>query len=292
MKVISKIYGGLGNQMFQYACGRALANRLRARLYLDISWFDNGNRVFMLDNFPNINYSLPPYRNYFERKIIALNRKIMRRLGIQLIRDIHELEDFIYWQGMEQINSSVILDGYWQNEKYFLNISSIIRKDFTFDEFDCFEAKDIAKKIRESTCSISIHVRRGDYVEKPETNSFHGTCSLDYYRNALQIIINKHEGELTPELFLFSDDPDWLKNNFDTCGLPSVIIDIPDHKDKPYHDMHLMSLCQQHIIANSSFSWWGAWLSSGNGMVIAPKRWVAVETMKDRNPSLESWILI
>jgi hypothetical protein len=294
MKIISKIFDGLGNQMFQYACGKAVAQRLKTRLLLDLSWFDSGNRTFMLDVFSNINYSLfspSVHRHFITRKIISLSKRILQRMGIvYTIRDINETK-FSYWCGIEQIKSSAILSGYWQNEKYFSLISSTIRHDFMFPEFDCQEAKNIAKKITETPCPISIHVRRGDYVENPVTNNFHGVCSPDYYKKALQIIINKY-GENTPELFLFSDDLDWVKKNFDTFRLPSVVIDIKEHKDKPYHDMHLMSLCQHHIIANSSFSWWGAWLSSRNGIVIAPKRWFADETMKDYNPSLESWIKI
>jgi hypothetical protein len=291
LKIISEIFGGLGNQMFQYACGKAVANRLGSRLYLDVSWFDSGNRVFMLDIFPNISYSPQPQRNYIARKVAALSKKIPHRTGVHLIRDIYE-PDYFYWPGVEQIKSSVRLSGYWQNEKYFSNISSIIRKDFMFPEFNSLEANNIAKKIKETPCPVSIHVRRGDYVENPKINSVHGVCSPDYYKKALQIIIDKYKGEKNPELYIFSDDPDWVKNNFYTYGLPSVTVDIQEHKDKPYQDMHLMSLCKHHIIANSSFSWWGAWLSSMNGIVVAPKRWFAEDTMKNCNPSLASWITI
>jgi len=291
MKIISKIYGGLGNQMFQYACGKAVASRLGACLYLDISWFDSGNRIFMLDIFPNISYYLSPHRNYLSTEIIVLSKNILRRMGMHIMRDINE-PNHSYWPGIEQIKSSVILSGYWQNEKYFSEISPIIKKYFMFPEFDCLEAKNMAKKITESACSIGIHIRRGDYVDSPKTNNFHGVCSPEYYKKAIHLIIDKYEGKAIPELYLFSDDPDWVKNNFNTCGLSFIIVNIQEHKDKPYHDMNLMSLCQHHIIANSSFSWWGAWLSPGNGIVVAPKRWYAEETIKDYNPSLDSWIKI
>jgi Glycosyl transferase family 11. len=283
MKIISKIYGGLGNQMFQYACGRAVANRLGARLYLDVSWFDSGNRVFLLNAFSNIKYFV------FSKEKIIIN-KILRRIGIN--KNYINEPDYSYWAGIEKIHSSVILSGYWQNEKYFYDISEIIKQDFLFPEFDCLEAKNIAKKIMENTCSIGIHVRRGDYVDNPDTKNFHGICSLDYYKKALQIIVDKSNGKINPEIYFFSDDPDWIKNNFDNCEIPFIVVDINDHKDKPYHDMHLLSLCQHNIIANSSFSWWGAWLSYGKGIVVAPKRWFAEDAMKDHNPSLASWILI
>jgi hypothetical protein len=291
MKIISKLFGGLGNQMFQYACGRSIAQRLGIPLYLDLSWFDNGSRAYMLDIFPNINYLKLPKRNFLIRKFITLSQKILRRISIYTMCNIHEV-DYSYWHGIEQIQSSVHLSGYWQNEKYFSVISSIIRQDFIFPEFDCLEAKNIARKITESPCPINIHVRRGDYVKDPKTNSVHGICSQDYYKKALQIIVDNYNGEITPELYFFSDDPDWVKSNCNTWGFPSVVIDIQEHKEKPYHDMHLMSLCQHHIISNSSFSWWGAWLSCRNGIVVAPKRWFADDTMKNYNPSLESWITI
>jgi hypothetical protein len=292
MKIITEIFGGLGNQMFQYACGKAVAQRLKARLFLDLSWFDNGNRTYLLDIFPNIHYSRLPCRNFISRKVIALSHKVLRRLGIVYTSIINEPYNYFYWSGIEDIKSSVILSGYWQNEKYFFGISSIIRHDFMFPEFDCLESKNIAKRIKETPCSVNIHIRRGDYVENPEINCIHGVCSPDYYEKAIQIITEKSEEKITPELFLFSDDPVWVKNNFNTFGLPAIVIDIQGHKDKSFHDMHLMSLCRHHIIANSSFSWWGAWLSSGNGIVVAPKRWLADETMIDYSPSLESWITI
>ena len=280
--------GGLGNQMFQYACGKAVAYRLGAQFLLDLSWFDNGNRTFMLDAFPNIHQSLKTQRRNSSQEA-SIFRKILRRLRIYTIHYIQE-PDYSYWQGIENIQSSAHLSGYWQNEKYFADITSTIRQEFTFPDFFCSEAENIAQKIKMSSCPVSIHVRRGDYVEDAKTNCFHGICTLEYYKKALQLIADKYNGDL--QLYFFSDDPDWIKDNFDTQGHPFVIIDIPQHKNAPYHDMHLMSLCRHHIVANSSFSWWGAWLSCGNGIVVAPKRWFADEAMKHHNPSLPSWTII
>jgi len=280
--------GGLGNQMFQYACGKAVAYRLGAKFLLDLSWFKIGNRIFILDDFPNIHQSLKTNkRNSSWRPSIF--QKIMRRLRINTISYIND-PNFSYWSGINNIKSSAHLSGYWQDENYFSDITHIIRQQYIFPDFSCLEAENIAKKIKSSSCSVSIHIRRGDYVENDKTNQFHGICTLEYYEKALQLISDKYNGDL--QLYFFSDDPDWIKNNFNTQGYPSVIVDIPQHKNAPYHDMHLMSLCQHHIIANSSFSWWGAWLSGGNGMVIAPRRWFVEKTMKDFNPSVASWITI
>jgi len=275
MKIISKITGGLGNQMFQYACGKAVADRLKTKLYLDLSWFKAGNREFMLNNFPNIKYSLFAQAN---NPLLKLLLRYIQEPGLN------------YWQEIEDIKSSVHLSGYWQNEIYFSNIKNIIKQDFIFPEFSCAEANNVTNKINSSSCSVCIHIRRGDYINNQATNQIHGVCLLDYYKEALQIIANKCNE--IPELFLFSDDPDWVKSNFDTQGFNSNIINIPQHKDFPYHDMHLMSLCKNHIIANSTFSWWAAWLSTGDGIVVAPKRWFAEDTIKQYNPSIPSWIII
>jgi len=291
MKIISKITGGLGNQMFQYACGKALAHRLGAKLYLDLSWFENGNRTFMLDIFPNIQGVQKYKPSNDSAKYKKIFSKVLRSLGIRTKRCRHIAEpDYSYWAGIGNIRESVHLSGYWQNEKYFSNISSIIKQEFLFPDFQCGEATNIAQRIKHSSCSVSIHVRRGDYIEDITTNSVHGICSMEYYDKALQTIIDRYN--VSPQLFLFSDDTQWIKNNFDTRGCSFVIVGIPEHKNEPYNDMHLMSLCRHHIIANSSFSWWGAWLSAGKGVAIAPKRWFAEEAMKHCNPSVSSWITI
>jgi len=275
--------------MFQYACGKAVAHRLGAELYLDLSWFKDGNRTFMLDAFPNIHYSQNIQENNgpARRSIV---KKIMRRIG--LYTPIHSLQEpgYSYWPEIENIQSSAHLSGYWQNEKYFLDSSSVIRQNFQFCELSCPKAENVAQKIKASSRSIGIHIRRGDYVENASTNSFHGICCLEYYSKALQRLT---EGNNTPpDIFIFSDDPVWAKNNFNAHGYPSEVVDIPSHEDAPYHDMHLMSLCKHLITANSSFSWWAAWLSDKNGTIIAPKRWFAEETMRHHNPSPSSWITI
>jgi len=290
MKIICEITGGLGNQMFQYACGKAIAYRLSAKFLLDLSLLKYSNRTFMLDTFPNIR-SVQKYKpSHDSAGFKKIFQRVLQGLGIRYCQHIQE-PHYSYWPEIENIQNSVRLSGYWQNEKYFLKISSLIKQDFVFPNFSCTEAEAIAQKIRQSSCSVSIHIRRGDYVQNLAINQVHGICSMEYYEKALQIIVDKNNESL-PEIFLFSDDPKWIKSNFNTKGFPFVIIDIPQHKSAPYHDMHLMSLCRHHIIANSSFSWWGAWLSARDGIIVAPKRWFKEETMRQYNPSLPSWITI
>ena len=293
MAIIVKIMGGLGNQMFQYAAGRALALRLNEELKLDYSWFTSVGsdtyRIPMLDIFP----IEAKYANAEEvNRVIYKRQNIYQKMkGKKQYTSSYIAEpSYEYWSGFTALTSPAYLLGYWQNEKYFSSVSAIIRQDFLFPEFSCSDAKSMAAKIEASPCPVCIHIRRGDYVENPVTNQYHGVCPLEYYEKAIQIIVDKNS--VSPELFLFSDDPVWVRNNFKTLGCFFEIMDIMQHKNMPYHDMHLMSLCKHHIIANSSFSWWGAWLSGGDGIVIAPKRWFTEKNVRQYTPSVASWMEI
>jgi Glycosyl transferase family 11 len=163
---------------------------------------------------------------------------------------------------------SVYLDGFWQSEKYFVDIQDILRREFTLKNPQTAIFEQIASIIDERN-SVSLHIRRGDIANNPETNLLHGTCSLEYYERAIGYIAKRIE---LPHFFIFSDDPDWVKENL-KLSFPSTNVScgelLPD-----YEELHLMSRCQNHIIANSSFSWWAAWLNpTPDKCVIAPKKW-------------------
>lgn len=292
--IIVSICGGLGNQMFQYAAGRALALRLRADLKLDLSWFTNiaegcTPREYLLDDA----FSLTPAvttpdecapltwrrESYFSR----LLRRIRRHPRPHAATYVCEPQTS-YWQGFNALTSPTFLSGYWQNERYFSQIEAVIRRDFTFSDLK-IRAAALAKRICASSNSVAVHVRRGDYVSNPVTNKIHGICSQEYYSAALKYLISKFD---SIELFLFSDDPDWVKEHFDCSSLPSTVVAFSEHVDEPWHDMHLMSLCRHHIIANSSFSWWGAWLARKGGITCAPRKWYIEKP--DNNPAPEAWI--
>lgn len=139
-----------------------------------------------------------------------------------------------------------------------------------------------------SVNAVSLHVRRGDYVSNLTINQFHGTCSLEYYNQAIAQIAKKVE---TPHFFVFSDDPEWVKSNLKI----DYSITIVDHNnaDKNYEDIRLMSLCKHHIIANSSFSWWGAWLCRNpNKIVIAPLKWFNDKSINTTDLIPDGWIKI
>jgi hypothetical protein len=266
-----RLIGGLGNQMFQYAAGRRLAIHHNTKLVLDRSWFGTKDptgaavRCYELDCF-KIDATLTdkPAANYEGAGIVS---KLGRKLGFKNSNLINEPSGGFHPKILFAPNGT-ILHGYWQNELYFRETSQIIRKDFTFLGDHTAANKEAAKKIA-STEAISLHVRRGDYVASSSTNQFHGTSTLDYYAAAIAYVTKLVKN---PHFYVFSDDSKWTKQNI-VSKHPMTFVD-NNPPEKGYMDMRLMSDCKHHIIANSSFSWWGAWLNSNpNKVVVAPKQW-------------------
>jgi hypothetical protein len=188
------------------------------------------------------------------------------------------------------LTDNVYLEGYWQSEKYFKDIEEIIRTEFRIKIPPDPLTKQIGDEII-SHESVSIHVRRGDYVSNPKTNQIHGVCDIPYYQKAIDEMCNKID---SPHFYVFSDDPQWVKTNITT---PNAPIDFVTHNDasKNYDDLRLMSLCKHHIIANSSFSWWGAWLGKKKGqIVIAPSRWYNTKksNYSDKLPTYWNTVLL
>ena len=175
------------------------------------------------------------------------------------------------------------LVGYWQSEKYFKDYEDVIRSDFTFgyplDAPNSATAREI-----EATTAVCVSVRRGDYVTNPDVRRYHGVLSLEYYRSAAELIQRR-----VPDahFFVFSDDIDWCRANLALGGRTTFV----DHdQNRPADDLRLMTLCRHHIMANSTFSWWGAWLCENpDTVVVGPQRWAIAE---DVGPDLlpERWI--
>ncbi len=291
--IVSNIIGGLGNQMFQYAAGRALALEKGAQLVLDISDFAGYNlhqgfelkRLFhcpaAIDSGSEVDHLLGWRGN-------RLVRRILLRPGFSALRPKRFIVEphFHFWPGFEQLGDTCYLTGYWQSDKYFRKYGAVIREDFRFlPQFNAANAS-IATEMAKVE-SVSLHVRRGDYASNPKNLVTHGLCSLDYYKCAVKYLAGFLS---TPVFFIFSDDISWVRNNLD-IQFPVVYIDHNSGTDN-YNDMRLMSLCQHNVIANSSFSWWGAWLNENPGkIVVAPKKWFAV----DRDSSdifPEGWVLL
>lgn len=265
-----RLVGGLGNQMFQYAAARALALRSGAQLDLDLSWFGTvPEREFALSPFA-IKAGRSRQFNYQATKSSLLAR-VKRRLGfVQNVADVPVFNEasFRYDSRIEQVNTSVFLDGYFQSEQYFLSFHEDIKADFIVQTIPSSAAAQLLEKIS-ATNSICVHIRRGDYVNNSDANAYHGTCSLDYYREGLELVTRNLS---KPHCFVFSDDPHWVREHFNP-GIPMTLVDIHG-VDEAHEDLRLMAACQHYVIANSSFSWWGAWLGSHpDKQVVAPLRW-------------------
>jgi hypothetical protein len=180
---------------------------------------------------------------------------------------------FNYWRGIKTVPRDGYLVGYWQSEKYFAEVAEQIREDFSFLLPPGNRNAELAREIQQVN-AVSLHVRRGDYASNARTTSTHGLCSLDYYRAAIEYVAERVK---QPHLYIFSDDIEWVINNL-KIELPHQYVD-HNHGAESYNDMRLMSMCKHHIIANSSFSWWGAWLNpSTDKIIVAPTHWFANQT--------------
>ena len=288
--VIVKIIGGLGNQMFQYAAGKSLAKKNKTDLKLDISAFETYKlHDYMLDKL-NIKTDIATdddLKKIFSSSIVRF-LYIIPKLKL-LIRNkrVYKEKFFNFNEGLSDLkNEDIYLDGYFQCEKYFLDIESEIREDLL--PLTPLEGKNAKMaELITKTNSVSLHVRRGDYVLNSTTNKVHGTCGINYYNKAIDIVTKENPEAV---FFVFSDDCDWARNNL-KINHEKYFIDF-NGKENCHEDIRLMSLCKHNIIANSSFSWWGAWLNNNkNKIVVAPKKWFNVKiNTKDLVP--ENWIKI
>lgn len=288
--IIVKLMGGLGNQMFQYAFGRALETNLQQKVFYDKSWFykDFANitpRNFELEAFEiSLNY-IDPTQLFFRNNKHSWFKILKQRLKGKIV--CNKIYEQLFSFEEQITKSDIYLEGYWQNPKYFEGIRETILKDFSFSELKNPEDSRLQNNILNSE-SVAVHIRRGDYVNNPTTNQFHGTCSIEYYKKAVELIVSKVPNA---KFFLFTDDPDFVKNNF---GFLANAIVVSDSNRSDIDELNLMHLCKHFIIANSSFSWWGAWLSQNpEKIVIAPQKWFNnVEAEKNCKIVPEDWVRI
>lgn len=276
--------------MFQYAAGRRLTYVLGTELKLDISVFENYNlrkcelgSFNILEDFasPREVKTLTSQKNGVLAGLVGCLLRRPKDLAPSHIRESY----FHFDSEILNLPNNVYLDGYWQSEKYFNDIEDVIRKEFAITVRQTGENLKLAELIS-SRESVSLHVRRGDYVSDLQTSKVHGTCGLDYYARAIAKICSRVD---EPYFFVFSDDPEWSKANL-YLSHPVIFV---DHNNAltSYEDLRLMSQCRHHITANSSFSWWGAWLnSSPNKIVITPARWFNKQSFNTQDLIPKSWI--
>lgn len=287
--ILVKLMGGLGNQMFQYAAGLSLANEENTALKLDLTFLNNSNSTHTIRKFEldclNIKSTIIEKREVenFEKKARLFKNFKISKLDKFLFRNLLAIPKIYSYHGPEykseifENGSNCLIEGYWQNEKYFNRIRKHIINEFTFKQFIIDKNLALVQEMK-SCNSISLHVRRGDYITNKDANQFHGTCSLQYYSTAIQYILAKVEN---PFFYIFSDDTEWVRKNLYLDEIQHKIIE-GNSGEKSYNDMYLMSNCNHNIIANSSFSWWAAWLNNFNyKIVIAPKQWYSSDIQND-----------
>lgn len=267
--IVSQLVGGLGNQLFQYAAGRCLAEACGAELGLDLSAFTTyGLHDYSLQHFRIIGKAVTPDMPQYP------------------VRVFKEANGFQFDPAFNTLRDGIVLNGYWQSEKYFAAIADTIRDEFQVIHSLTGNNLELAERIS-STNSVSIHVRRGDYVSNSYSDQILESLDLEYYHRSLEELC-RVEDDL--HCFVFSDDPTWVRTHL----RPRIPATYVSHNEASanYEDLRLMTLCRHNIIANSTFSWWGAWLNANKGKrVFAPTQWLSANArqlvVKDLIP--ESW---
>jgi len=284
MTIRVKLTGGLGNQMFQFAAGYSIAKKNNVKLSLDLRRFNRrqDHNGFELQKVFDINSKVDFLNNPVNFGFINF-KEILNNIDITF----HTFKEphFHYTHKILDIPKHSIIKGYWQSELYFENYTQDIRKIFSFSKQLDSKISLIANEIDQNN-SISIHVRRGDFLLK--RNYDHYVDLKEYYLKAIEDSFKSFDN---PKYFIFTDDPLWVTKNF-IIKYSHTIIDI-NHDTKSFLDMYLMSLCKCNIIANSTFSWWGAWLNNNkNKIIYAPKNWFKNKTICTDDLIPKSWKII
>lgn len=288
--VIVRLIGGLGNQMFQYATARAISLRNRSTIKLDVSFLKNNpKRSYALNHFNIIEEfasqeEVDSFRGSMIRKVAGRIFRMVPYFRPSRMKTIALERTHGFDPSVLDLPGNIYLVGYWSQWKYFIDVEQMIRQDFRFkSDLDSMNLS-VAEEIH-ATSSVSVHVRRGDYVNDPNIIGFYEICSVPYYLAAVKAICREVQN---PHFFMFSDDPEWVQENIKLdwpCTYVTHNVGNSDHED-----MRLMSMCKHHIIANSSFSWWGAWLGqSPDKIVYAPERWFTSDEMNSTIHLCEGW---
>lgn len=280
------VTGGLGNQMFIYATARSISIKNNTKLKLDISAFNTYRRPFLLKKF-NIK------ENYLSSKELEKIEKLYKPSSFTSLFDKFkpynkrflrkEKQDFIFFPEVLKLNSNqnVYIKGFWQNEKYFLDIRENLLNEFTLKDKYRIQNTKLTDKIYKSN-SVSIHIRRTDSVVKKN----YGALPVKHYQEAVRIISNKIKN---PHFFVFSDEINWAENNL-KINYPTTFVSKHEGLED-YQELIAMSLCKNNIIANSTFSWWGAWLNQNeNKIIISPKKYFANDKHDTSDLYPKNWI--
>ncbi len=286
--VIVKIYGGLGNELFQYALYRKLQS-LGKEVFCDIQMLEpiRQKNWPTIDIFPNINIPVAGEEN--RKKFGDVSRSIPARFRRKLRRKkshVYEERKPKHFQPEVFEMNQVYLEGYWQSERYFSDIREQLLKDFSFPSVTDRRNQELVSKM-EKEISVSVHIRRGDYLEGKNREIYGGVCTDTYYHNAVSYFKKKYPDA---HFYFFSNDPAWVTGRYQ--GIDMTVVDW-NQGINSYWDMYLMSKCNHNIIANSSFSWWGGWLNCyKNKEVIAPMFWFNPQYNTAEDIVCREWIKI
>ena len=279
--------GGLGNQLFQYAVGRSMAVRLGGQLYVDSRGYKkNKNRPFLLNHFNH--HAILIERTYLPLRISKFLRK---NFEVPRLERQGRYVDEVASDAIAQVKNAALgqyFNGFWQDPAYFSDVESLLREELTFATSPSFKNEEMRDRIA-NCCAVSVHIRRGDYLTIPHHKLIFASCGPAYYANAIATISSK----LTqaPVFFVFSDDLKWVQENI---AFPenTVFVTINDDASS-WEDLRLMAACQHHIIANSTFSWWGAWLNASlNKIVVAPRYWYKADVVNRSPLLLRDFVLV
>jgi len=292
--IVARLQGGHSNQLFQYAMARRLADKLHTDLVLDLSWFDDfadvdTPRYYELDCYPikaRTVKSLEGYRVIDPRQPVSKLQQMLRKLHIGNAIWMHYEKHQGFNEDAMHLPDNTLPVGFWQCEKYFVDIRGMLLRELEPKTKLSERNTKLLKRI-ESTDAISVHVRRGDYVTNKQAKAFHGLLGPDYYKKAVKYLVDKTKSK-NLHAFVFSNDIEWCKKNI-KLDVPTTFV---EGNDKGSDDMRLMKHCKHFVMANSSFSWWGSWLSENPGKItIAPKVWFKdIKTNNDIDIALDSWV--
>lgn len=275
--IITRLMGGLGNQMFQYAVARRLVGENDADILFDVSYLGSEAtgltpRKYGLDKFA-VRGRIASESEIREvlgagpRRFLV---KAWNRVAPIPYKTVVYEAGYAYEPGILKARPTVYLSGYWQSPAYFEQAAEAIRRDFQLKNGLTPSGAQWLRKI-EAAPAVSIHVRRGDFLHNPLMIAFHGTTDAGFYKAALQHVTSKAKVE---SVFVFTDEPEWVRKNLDIGRNFEIVAGAGDAPDQ--EELTLMAACQHHIISNSSFGWWGAWLGRNRDKVmVAPKQWFA-----------------
>ena len=277
--IVSRIIGGLGNQMFQYAAGFAVAEHIRSEHRVDVSAF--GRYSLRENSLIHLNITsasiddddYPPIKTSCEGFV-------EERRGLRTVRESGMRFD----PSLFETGDDLFLFGYWQTESYFKSVESKIRSEFQVKTEPDAENRNLLAQIRDSQ-SVAVHIRRGDYVSHRKVRKEFGSCTLRYYEGAIRLIKDR---VADATFFVFSDEPEWAQAHLNIERSKYVT---HNSGNRDFEDLRLMASCRHFIIANSSFSWWAAWLGAeADKTVIAPKPWFLSAKYDSRDVVPRGWM--